>query len=138
MLKRTIGIIVSIVLFYCGVAIIGLKQPQQATGAILSVPGHVVSGVTMQRITTPAYETYSTDEEEPPIVVVYWKDITAVSSWNDDEEPYMATFYTVGWLMEDEEGQVVIASSWDEIEGEWAEFNVFPKGVVLSITKVGE
>ncbi|MCP4897731.1 MAG: hypothetical protein GY906_12230 [bacterium] len=74
--------------------------------------------------------------EDPPIVVVHWQDITAVDNWNEEEEPYLAEFRTVGWLCLETDSIVVIASTWDEIEETWREFNSFPRGCIISITVV--
>lgn len=83
-----------------------------------------------------AYDAYAPDAEEPAVVVIHWQDITATASWNEDEEPYLKEFYTVGWLYEETEDTVTIASSWDTEDGVWREFNSFPRGCVLSITEV--
>ncbi len=76
-----------------------------------------------------------------PRVVVTWRDIRDVSSWDAEEDVRCArNLQTTGWLLYDgpDEGEpeyevVVIAKTYDFEEARWADFTVFPKGTVKSI-----
>lgn len=61
------------------------------------------------------------------IVVIEWLDITFFGNWNDRDEPVAAQAVTVGWLLEDTDQQLVIASSYEYQDETWADIHVFPK-----------
>jgi hypothetical protein len=76
-----------------------------------------------------------------PRVVIAWRDIRDVSSWDDDEEIRCArNLQTTGWLVYEgpDEGEpdseiVVIAKTYDFEEGKWADFTIFPRIVVKRV-----
>ena len=61
------------------------------------------------------------------IVKVSWEDIVSVSNWNDDEDIGTRTCLTIGWLLEESETRIVLATSYDYEEERWADFTVLPK-----------
>jgi hypothetical protein len=61
------------------------------------------------------------------IVVVHWGDITSTPSWNVDQEPGVTHFATVGFLVEDSDSLVTIATTWDKDELVYRDFHSFPK-----------
>lgn len=100
--------------------------------ALLFVLLVILAAPTVSLIAALSYDAYAPGlASSPPVVIVHWQDITAT-----DEDPFLAEFHTVGWLVSDTVAGVIIASSWDEADQRWCEFNAFPKGCVLSITEV--
>lgn len=71
------------------------------------------------------------DELSPkkcPVVVVEWEDITHFSAWNETEDDITTTsIVTLGWLLEENDKHVVIASTYDSDSEMWADYHAFPK-----------
>ena len=80
--------------------------------------------------------TYPTaDDPAPPIVVVHWRDITSVDNWNYAEEAFMVELYTLGWLIDETDSSLTIATCWDQSDGEWRILTMFPKGAIVEVTR---
>ena len=77
------------------------------------------------------------------VVVVHWSDIQDIPNWGAIEEVRPARhLQTVGWILyagEDpkDTGQqiLVIARTYDSEEQRWAEYTVFPAGVVKQVER---
>ena len=71
------------------------------------------------------------DEMTPkdrPVVSVEWEDITHFSAWNEDEDEISTTsIVNVGWLLDEDDKQIVIASTYDYDNEKWADYHAFPK-----------
>jgi hypothetical protein len=60
-------------------------------------------------------------------VMVRWEDIVALDNWNVEDVIQPIEVATLGWLLEDSPNQMVIASSYNWKDSEWASFHAFPK-----------
>ena len=62
------------------------------------------------------------------VVVVEWEDITHFSAWNESEDDITTTtISTLGWLLEENDKHVVVASTYDHDSEQWADYHAFPK-----------
>jgi len=77
--------------------------------------------------------------ENTPLIAVNWRDIRAVSRWDDDEEEVRPArkLITAGFLLyegpdpeELEADILVIAETWDGEEEGWYGITCFPKEVI--------
>jgi hypothetical protein len=76
-------------------------------------------------------------------VVVAWRDIHEISSWNDDGDALGPVHLeTIGWLLyegpdpaEPESNLVIIAKTYDYTDKRWADYTVFPRTVVKRIKR---
>ena len=69
------------------------------------------------------------------LVEVVWQDITAYSDWTPLPEVKLPTFKTIGYLVEKNKERVILAHTKDE-KGDWFGFDLFPRGCVLSMSKI--
>jgi hypothetical protein len=61
-------------------------------------------------------------------VTVEWQDIRSISAWNEDEEDFTPlTAVCIGWILFDCETHLVIASSYDYDNEQWADYHIMPK-----------
>lgn len=71
------------------------------------------------------------DEKSPkdcPLVTIEWEDITHFSAWNEQEDDIGTTsIVTAGWLLDEDDKQIVIAGSYDYDSEQWADYHAFPK-----------
>lgn len=82
--------------------------------------------------------------ENSQLVRVVWRDITAVSNWNDEEEVApVRRFTSVGYFLyegpdpkDPEEDMTVIATTWDGDMNRWRDYVCFPSTVVREIVPV--
>jgi hypothetical protein len=79
-----------------------------------------------------------------PVVVVKWRDIRSSAAWEEDSDEDIRpcrNLYTVGYLLHDgpdpeelSSGIVVIAATYDWDEKTWADFTVFPRTVLKTVS----
>lgn len=62
-------------------------------------------------------------------VKVLWEDVQDVDNWNDDQPVQSVSMATWGMLLEETETRIVLASSYDYSNDQWANFTVIPKMV---------
>jgi len=87
------------------------------------------------------WESWTPDSTN--VVIVHWSDIQDTPNWNVIDEVRPARhLQTVGWILyagEDlkDAGHniLVIARTYDAEEGRWAEYTVFPAGVVKRVER---
>lgn len=60
-------------------------------------------------------------------VLVRWEDIVAADNWNEDDILQPIEVVTLGWLLEDSPTQMVIASTYNYKEEQWATLHALPK-----------
>ena len=60
-------------------------------------------------------------------VVVEYSDITMVDNWNEVKDVDESQLTTIGWLLEDSEKRIVLASTYDYSEDRWASFTIIPR-----------
>ena len=75
------------------------------------------------------------DDPAPPVVVVHWRDITSVDNWNYEEKAFMVEMYTLGWLIDETDSSLTIATTWDATTGDWRILTMFPKGAIVGVTR---
>ena len=63
-----------------------------------------------------------------PVVVVQWSDIASYENWNEAGRAFGSyDACTSGWLLDENEKDVVIASTYNHDDGTWGNIHVFPK-----------
>ena len=64
-----------------------------------------------------------------PLVIIEWRDIAEYTDWGDGNEPDASTVdaVTVGWLLENTETHILIASSYNYSDSKWDGEHIFPK-----------
>lgn len=64
-----------------------------------------------------------------PKVVVEWRDIAEYTEWGEEEQDRATTVdaVTIGWLLEETETYILIASSYNYSDSRWDGRHVFPK-----------
>ena len=61
-------------------------------------------------------------------VVVEWPDIKKIDNWNEVEEDLMPLVaVSIGWLLLETEQFILIASSYDYDNAQWADYHSLPK-----------
>jgi hypothetical protein len=70
-----------------------------------------------------------------PLVVIEWRDIIGTSGWEKPSEVTPPIFWTVGYLLKDDENTVKVVHTLDE-KGNWSGVTAFPAGCVKSIKKI--
>jgi hypothetical protein len=60
-------------------------------------------------------------------VIIHWEDIVGVDNWNDSETVQPVECVTLGWLLEDSATMIVVASTYNYRDNEWATMHAFPK-----------
>jgi hypothetical protein len=60
-------------------------------------------------------------------VIARWEDIMFSDNWNEDEMSQVIECVTMGWLLEETATQMIVASSYNWKDGEWATIHALPK-----------
>jgi hypothetical protein len=70
-----------------------------------------------------------------PLVVVEWRDIIGTSGWEKPSEINPPTFWTVGYIVKEDDETVKVAHTVDE-KGNWSGVTAFPSGCIKTIKKL--
>ena len=62
-----------------------------------------------------------------PKVLIEWEDIHYGDRWNDDDEVQPVESLSLGWLLEETEAMIVVASSYAWREQHWGGLTAFSK-----------
>jgi hypothetical protein len=69
------------------------------------------------------------------LVVVEWRDIIGTSGWEKPSEVNPPTFWTVGYIVKEDDNTVKVAHTVDE-KGNWSGVTAFPFGCIKAIKKL--
>lgn len=69
------------------------------------------------------------------LVVVEWRDIIGTSGWEKPSDVNPPTFWTVGYIIKEDDNTVKLAHTVDE-KGNWSGITAFPSGCIKSIKKL--
>lgn len=61
------------------------------------------------------------------LTAVEWHDINKIENWNDDEEVNDVVCWTSGWLLEDNENEIVLGGTYEWLTGTWSDIHTFSK-----------
>ena len=86
-------------------------------------------------------DTAGATGKEKELVIVEWRDIIATSGW--EQEISCPTFFTLGWLISQDDDTIVIANTLDpdDFTGEnhppvYYGLHAFPSGAVVEVHRI--
>ena len=70
-----------------------------------------------------------------PLALIEWRDIIGTSGWEKPTEVSPPTFWTVGYIIKEDDETVKVVHTVDE-KGDWSGVTAFPSGCIKKITRL--